>query len=232
MDTFYKNDISSEINFLTEEESRHCALVLRHQPGDTIRVFDGRGKIYTCKLTHVNKKKCAFQIEQVESTSRKSFAIHLGIAPTKNMDRMEWMVEKLGELGVDQVTFIETVHSERRTLRLDRLEKKAISAMKQSGNPYLLQINPLVTLHDFISTDQSHLKIMAHVHPAHPYLSDQLRADSNVTVLIGPEGDFSPDELTMATQHGFVAVSLGTHTYRTETAGLVACCMINFCNKI
>lgn len=231
MSVFYKKDINQGLNSFEEDESRHCALVLRHKQGDEITIFDGVGGIHKGQLTLVSKKECEFEIIDSKSAERKSFGIHLAIAPTKNSDRMEWMVEKLCEIGVDQITFIETEHSERKKLRLDRLEKKAISAMKQSGNPWLLEINPIMKIEDFLIEDNSTQKFIAHVDPIHPYLANSASPGSKVSILIGPEGDFSLEEVENAVSKGSQPISIGENTLRTETAGFVACCMINMINK-
>lgn len=230
MTIFYKNDLSEGSNTLSEEESKHCAQVLRHQSGDGILIFDGKGGKHKAILTQVSKKRCEFDIISSEITPKKPFRIHLGIAPTKNADRMEWMVEKLSEIGVDEVTLIATKHSERKKLRLDRLEKKAISAMKQSGNPFLLQLNELTDFKKIISSCETDTKIIAHVDETHDYLANVIKSNESVTILIGPEGDFSLEEVEMAKQSGFQTVSLGKNTLRTETAGFVACCLVNFKN--
>lgn len=231
MSIFYKKNLIEGLNALNEEESRHCALVLRHKQGDEITIFDGIGGIHKGQLTLVSKKECVFEIIESKSSKKKSFSIHLAIAPTKNSDRMEWMIEKLCEIGVDQVTFIETAHSERKKLRLDRLEKKAISAMKQSRNPWLLEINPITGIEDFLNQDGSVQKFIAHVNPSHSYLPTLANPDTRISILIGPEGDFSSQEVENAISKGYQPVSIGNNTLRTETAGFVACCMINMINR-
>lgn len=231
MNIFYKKELTEGVNNLSEEESRHCSQVLRHPKGDEILIFDGIGGKHRAMLTQVSKKMCAFEIQSSEIVPKKRFKIHLAIAPTKNIDRMEWLTEKLSEIGVDEITFIQTKHSERKKLRVDRLEKKAISAMKQSGNPFLLQINNLTSFNDFVSGCESDLKLIAHVDESHTYLKNMLKAKRSVTILIGPEGDFSKEEVAFAKEMGFQPVSLGQNTLRTETAGFVACCMVNIENS-
>ncbi|WP_425390838.1 16S rRNA (uracil(1498)-N(3))-methyltransferase [Ekhidna sp.] len=231
MTIFYKKDIESGSNTLPEEESKHCALVLRHKVGDNIRIFDGKGAVYESKLTLISKKVCEFEIIDKKKEQPKDFKIHLAIAPTKNMDRMEWLIEKLSEIGVDEVSFIQTQHSERKKMRFDRLEKKAISAMKQSGNPFLIQINEIVTLEDFLSNCDEEQRFIAHVDETHTYVSGLVKPKHPICILIGPEGDFSPFEVDSAKSSGFKPVSLGHNTLRTETAGFVACCIINSINK-
>ncbi|MEO1255105.1 MAG: RsmE family RNA methyltransferase, partial [Bacteroidota bacterium] len=198
MSIFYQKTIESAINSLSEEESRHCVSVLRYQEGDEIIIFDGKGGKHRSTLTKVSKKKCEFEIVETNQASPKKFRIHLAIAPTKSMDRMEWLIEKLVEFGVDEVTLLETNHSERRKLRMDRLEKKAIGAMKQSGNPFLITINPITKLTQFIAQDHSQIKLMAHVDSHHAYIGDLTEPNKQVSILIGPEGDFSTDEVKLA----------------------------------
>lgn len=231
MTIFYKNDIKDGVNTLSEDESKHCVQVLRHQKGDEIIVFDGKGGKHRSILTLINKKSCEFEILKSEVASPKSFSIHLAIAPTKNMDRMEWLIEKLSEIGVDKVTFIQTKHSERKKLRIDRLEKKAISAMKQSGNPFLLQLNELTSYQKLISECESDLKVIAHVDSDYQHLGRILNQNESVTILIGPEGDFSLEEVKQAKSAGFQTASLGKNTLRTETAGFVACCFVYVMNQ-
>ncbi|MEP1096563.1 MAG: 16S rRNA (uracil(1498)-N(3))-methyltransferase [Cyclobacteriaceae bacterium] len=231
MAIFYEKGISQGIRFLSKEESRHCSQVLRHSSGDEIMLLDGVGGKHRAILSEVSKKTCSFEVVESTIEPSRSFSIHLAIAPTKNTDRMEWMVEKLSEIGVDELTFLKTQHSERKNIRLDRLEKKAISAMKQSGSPFKLKINEVVDIKRFVDSDKADQKFIAHVNPEHSYLSSQLNISKHVSLLIGPEGDFSNEELQSATGRGFEPVSLGKNTLRTETAGFVACCMVNFINN-
>ena len=231
MTIFYKKELGKDANSLSEEESKHCFRVLKHQKGDEIRIFDGNGGKHRAILRWVSKTSCEFEIIESKFTPMKSFNIHLAIAPTKNADRMEWLIEKLSEIGVDQISFIQTKHSERKKLRLARLEKKAISAMKQSGNPFLIQVSEPVSMTDFIIGCSSEIKLIAHVDDAHEYVSNQVSPNKSVTILIGPEGDFSLDEVEKATANGFRTISLGSNTLRTETAGFVACCVVNIINR-
>ena len=231
MAIFYEKGIAEGVRTLTEDESKHCTQVLRHSSGDEIMIFDGLGGKYRAILNEVSKKACNFELIGSEIEPRKDFTIHLAISPTKNADRMEWMVEKLSEIGVDQLTFLITQHSERKNLRLDRLEKKAISAMKQSGSGFKLRINEMQRFKGFVKETESDLKIIPHVDPKHSYLTSQLGASKSTCILIGPEGDFSLEELQLAKDHGFIPVSLGKNTLRTETAGFVACCAVNTINN-
>lgn len=231
MSIFYQKSLNESRNSLSEEESKHCYQVLRHQNGDEIQVFDGNGGKHRAVLTHVSKHKCEFEVIESKYEPPKKFSIHLAIAPTKNADRMEWLLEKLSEVGVDEVTFIQTRHSERKKLRLDRLQKKVVSAMKQSGNPFLLKLNELISFEQFLKQDQSEQKYIAHVDDSHQYLGSAINSKLSTSIVIGPEGDFSADEITLAKKELYKPVSLGENTLRTETAGLVACCMINTINR-
>ncbi|NQZ75550.1 MAG: 16S rRNA (uracil(1498)-N(3))-methyltransferase [Ekhidna sp.] len=230
MSVFYQKNISKGDHFLSEEESKHCVQVLRRQKGDEIVIFDGLGSQFTAQLTEVNKKKCTFDILSEERKSPREYKIHLAIAPTKNMDRMEWMVEKLVEIGVDKITLIQTDHSERRKIRLDRLEKKAISAMKQSKNAFLPELSELTPFNDLMKNVSHQTRLIAHVDQKNTYITTEIQPKTDTIILIGPEGDFSKEEITLALDSGFRPVSLGENTLRTETAGLVACCLLNSYN--
>ncbi len=228
MNRFYDPHVQEGINLLPEDEAKHCINVLRQKEGDKIFIMDGVGGIYTSILRKVTKREVEYEVISSQEIDKKSFKVHLAIAPTKNMDRMEWLVEKLCEIGVDQITFIETKNSERRKLRLDRLEKKAISAMKQSANPFLLKISDITSFKETIQNDLNEIKLMGHVDENHPYIGELILPNKNTTILIGPEGDFTEDEVRYAVENGFQPISLGKNTLRTETAGFVACCYLNF----
>lgn len=231
MTIFYQEDINKGVHQLTEEDAKHCVQVLRKQVGDEIMVFDGMGGKHKAVLQQVSKKNCQFEITSSTIADRKPFRIHLAIAPTKNTDRMEWMIEKLSELGIDEVTFLESHHSERRKLRMDRLEKKVISAMKQSGNPWKLKLHELTPFSKFIQQDSSQCKIMGYLGDELRHLGQVVQPKQSVTILIGPEGDFSVSEVEEATHNKYIPVSFGKTTLRTETAGLMACCCVNFINQ-
>ncbi len=230
MIVFYEKYISEGQRHLSEEESKHCAQVLRKKTGDYIQVFDGMGGVYTVVLTDVNKRACKFEVVKETHRAQKNFKLHLAIAPTKNIDRMEWMVEKLGELGVDEITFLKTENSERTKLRIDRLERKAVSAMKQSKYPFLTRIYDVTSFKELIQSTDDSEKWIAHVDHVYSYLGTVAKPNQTTLILIGPEGDFSPREVQEAAESGFQAMSLGQTTLRTETAGLAACHFINVVN--
>lgn len=228
---FYQPGIQYGSHFLDPEESRHAAKVLRKKAGDIIYITDGKGVLYTCKITDAKPDKCAFVIESVEHEKQKSFSIHIAIAPTKNPDRTEWFVEKAIEIGVDEITFLECDNSERTSIKLERIEKLAVSAMKQSLKFTLPKIHSIRPLQDFIKAGNSGRKFIAYVDSTNPdELFKLAKPKESYTVLIGPEGDFSPAELELAIKSGFQKVALGPSRLRTETAGIAACHTLNLIN--
>jgi 16S rRNA (uracil1498-N3)-methyltransferase len=229
---FYHPEISYGDFFLNEEESKHCIRVLRKNTGDTIIVLDGKGGIYTCQIILPNDKKTELKILEKQIVKAPDHFIHLAIAPTKSIERTEWFVEKSIEIGVQCISFLTCQNSERRKLNMVRLQKKAINAMKQSQVPFLPIINNIQPFEAFIeNTDSLSAKYICHAGMGQGnYLLYAARNQSNSLALIGPEGDFTPDELHMAKEKGFEPVSLGVSRLRTETAGLVACTLFNALN--
>lgn len=231
MNIFYQENLKSGVCTLSEDESKHCAQVLRMQSGDELLIYDGVGGKHLSVLTKVHKKACEFEVIKTELVAKKPFSIHLAIAPTKNTDRMEWMIEKLCEIGVDAVSFIVTKHSERRTMRMERMERKVISAMKQSGTPWKMVLNEMTNFNEFMHQDTAKTKLLAYLGTDLAYPSDIVQPNQSVSILIGPEGDFSPQEIEIAIGNGYSPISLGATTLRTETAGFTACCFVNFINR-
>ena len=232
MNLFYQPHIQDGIHYLDPEESRHCFKVLRKKPGDLIQITDGKGYRYQAKLTDTQSDKCSFNIESKQEEEKKPFTIHIALAPTKNPDRTEWFVEKAIEIGVDELSFLLCDNSERAALKTDRIEKLAISAMKQSLKNSLPKINHMVLLKDFIGTSGTAAKYIAYVDQTNPdHLLKDAKPKSNYIVLIGPEGDFSKKELELALAQGYKKVSLGPSRLRTETAGIVACHILNLVNQ-
>lgn len=228
---FYQPDVANGTLYLDPEESRHCAKVLRKKSGDLIHVTDGKGFLYTCKITDARLDRCTFVIESTEREKPKNYRIHVAIAPTKNPDRTEWFVEKAIEIGIDEITFVECDNSERTSIKLERIEKLAISAIKQSLAFSICKINTIRPLQDFIKASTTDHKFIAYVDQANPdELFKVATRGQQYTVLIGPEGDFSTVELTTALDHGFKKVALGPSRLRTETAGVVACHILNLIN--
>ncbi|MEM6641854.1 MAG: RsmE family RNA methyltransferase [Bacteroidota bacterium] len=230
MNRFYDPNANENGGILPEAESRHCATILRHKVGDTITIMDGKGNSFAGILKEVSNKACSYLVESSSKSGRKDFQTHLYIAPTKSTDRMEWLVEKLSEIGVDHLSFFISQNSERRKIRIDRLEKKAVSAMKQSGNPFLLKINAVRPFLDCLNDQVAGNRFLAHVDIENQQLYVSAEKSSDAQIFIGPEGDFTDAEVAIARKKGVTPVSLGSNTLRTETAGFVACCYVNYLN--
>ncbi|AEA42528.1 RsmE family RNA methyltransferase [Fluviicola taffensis] len=209
---------NSETFFLPEEESKHIIRVLRYVNGDQFLLLNGLGLIVTAEVTDAHPKKCAVKVVSKEQKTRDGSGFHLGIAPTKNLDRMEWMVEKIVEIGATKLTFLNCERSERVQLKLDRLQRVAISAMKQAQHDFLLEIEELQSFSDFVAKNPN--GGLAHCMNGSKQSVKELKFPSRI--LIGPEGDFSEAELELALKHGYEAVHLGESRLRTETAGMVA----------
>ena len=229
---FYTTNIQGNLAVLEAEESRHCTQVLRKRVGDTLHFVDGKGTLYEGTLLEIQKKSCTIQIvHTTPQYNARPFALHIGIAPTKNMDRLEWFVEKATEIGISEITPLLCQHSERRKLRVDRLVKKATAAMKQSLKAELPIIHELTPFKEAIrKSQQTTVKLIAQGNQ-NTAIQDNYTYGNPVYILIGPEGDFSNEELTLAFEAGFKGVHLGTSRLRTETAGLVACHTLNFLNQ-
>ena len=234
MPLFYQPDLSPEAPTLPPDESRHCVRVLRQQVGDSLEVVDGRGTYYAGVITQANAQRCAFTITRSWSEPARSYSVHLAIAPTKNLDRTEWLVEKAVEIGVDQLSFVRCEHSERRVLKTDRLLKKAVAAMKQSGRAARPVVHELQSLDRWLAEAGERpaaQRLMAYVDPTHPiHLAQVARPGGSYEVLVGPEGGFSEQEVARAGAARYELVSLGPYRLRTETAGLVVCTTLNLIN--
>lgn len=222
MQLFYDPEFSQNHHFLNAEESYHAIKVLRKNTGDKIFITDGNGTIFQAEIIIANPKKCDLQILKKEEISAPHGYFHLAIAPTKNNDRMEWLVEKCTEIGLQEITFFYAQHSERSKFKTERMLKKAIAAMKQSLSAYLPQINAPVNFNQVI-TMEAEQKVIAHYNGSNQNLQSIIQTGKSCLVLIGPEGDFSENEIEQAKQQGFKPVNLGSRRLRTETAGLAAC---------
>ena len=229
---FYAPDITT-IPALPEEESRHCMRVLRLKTGDVISVTDGKGFIYTATVSNPHPRHCQVSIINCRSQKpSRAYRIHMAVAPTKNMDRMEWFVEKATEIGVDTISCIRCRYSERKEIKLHRLQKIAVSAMKQSQKAFLPIINEIIEFNKFIAQEINGIKMIAHCADNNKQLIKNVYVpDQPALILIGPEGDFSSEEIAAALAAGFVPVSLGESRLRTETAALVACHTIHLLNQ-
>ena len=229
MPLFYQPEIT--VGHLSKEESGHASRVLRLTAGDEIQITDGRGNLYKALIREPDPTKCKFEILAQSSIPRRAFSVHLAIAPTKNADRMEWMVEKCVEVGIEKISFITCKTSERKTINLERFEKIIVAAMKQSQQAWLPVICELIPFREFITATTEAQRFIAHVDSENPHhLTRAAALAGEYLVLIGPEGDFSLDELALAATSGYQKVSLGPHRLRTETAGLAAVMMLNMLN--
>ncbi len=216
------------IHHLDEEESRHAIKVLRLGKGDRLNITDGKGIVYQCEVTTLSGKLCHFSVVNETAIPKRKHYIHIAIAPTKNLDRIEWFVEKATEIGIDEITFLKCEKSERKVVNLERLYKKAISAIKQSGQAWLPDLNPLTQFEnalDFLGS-----KFIGHVDGEISVHLKNIKSGDRSMVLIGPEGDFSPGEIQLAVANGFQPISLGPSILRTETAGIAACHILNLIN--
>ena len=220
----YVPDIADRLE-LSEEEAAHCLRVLRLTVGDELEITDGKGNLYKAAISSVSGKHCYVELrEAVEMPKSWQGNLHLAIAPTKNMDRIEWLAEKATEIGLDAITFLNCRFSERKVIKCDRVERIVVSAMKQSLKYRKPLVGEMVDFKKFVSQPREGAKFIAHCGEGERLLlKEQLVAGEDATILIGPEGDFSPDEVQMAIEAGYRPVSLGSSRLRTETAGLAAC---------
>ena len=220
---------SGSIVELDENEFHHLQ-VLRVREGESLNIFDGNGNLFEGRLATMSKKSATVQIlHMVKNEAKPSSQLHIAIAPTKNIDRMEWFIEKATEIGVNVITPLICRRSERRELRIDRLEKVLLSAAKQSLHLHLAKLNAVVNLQTFLKAnkDTDSKKFIAYCEEHTLHLRDSFAAGENITVLIGPEGDFTEEEVAMAKESGFIPVSLGASRLRTETAGVIVSAIFN-----
>lgn len=236
MQLFYAPEISLPRYTLPEEESKHCVRVLRMTVGDELHLTDGKGNMYRCKVVSDNVKRC--EVEVVETWpeyERMSYGLTMCVAPTKNIDRFEWFLEKATEIGISEVYPLECDHSERRQIKLEREEKVITAAVKQSLKAYHPVLHDLTSVRDIITMDFEGEKYIAHCDSSfgeRPYLGNLVKKGANTLILIGPEGDFSKEEINFALQNGFKAISLGRERLRTETAAVVATTVVATINKL
>jgi len=234
MNIFYTPDIIDNQYTLSETESKHCIRVLRKAKGDKLILVDGNGGWYETIIVDPNPKKCAVVVlKSILDFEKLSYSLHIAIAPTKNTDRLEWFLEKATEIGLSEISPLLCEHSERKQLKLDRLEKVLVSAMKQSLKAYLPKLNNLTNFETFVKNADADLKFIAHCSEGSKmHLFNELKASQSVIILIGPEGDFSEHEISMAKENGFREISLGNSRLRTETAGIVATQIVNLVNEV
>lgn len=232
MNLFYTQLVKNGKAYLEEEEARHAVQVLRRRTGDRIHLIDGRGNLYEAVIEETGKKSCVARIEHTHADfGKRPYYLHLAVAPTKNISRFEWFLEKATEIGVDRITPLFCEHSERTRLRADRLERVILSAVKQSVKAYLPILDPPTSFDDFLGEELSGERYIAYIDDeVKDHLKENYHPGQDVCILIGPEGDFSPAEVQQARSAGFQAISLGPSRLRTETAAVVACHTIHLLN--
>jgi 16S rRNA (uracil1498-N3)-methyltransferase len=231
MHLFYCSDITEGDYTLNEEESKHCIRVLRLRIGEIIHITDGAGNLYKTELIDDHPKRCAVKIVETQAEyGKKPYSVYMAVAPTKNINRYEWFLEKATEIGINQITPIICEHSERKEVKNQRLEKVIISAVKQSLKAYVPALDPAIKFRDFIKQDFEGQKFIAYCEGEPQLLKNLYKPKTDVLILIGPEGDFSPAEVEQAIDAGFTPVSLGKSRLRTETAAIAACHAVNLIN--
>ncbi|PIE88326.1 MAG: 16S rRNA (uracil(1498)-N(3))-methyltransferase [Bacteroidetes bacterium] len=233
MNLFYIPDIpDDQTASLSPEESRHCIKVLRMKAGETVHFTDGKGYLYRGSIVEDSPKRCLLQIMEKRFIPFGKPSLHLAIAPTKNLNRTEWFLEKATEIGVARITPLYCTHSERRTIKPERLEKVLISAMKQSLKTSLPELMPAMTFNNFVKSATEQHRFFAYCGEGEKKLLQKVCPQGEaVLIMIGPEGGFAPQEVATAQEHGFIPVSLGASRLRTETAGIVACHTFNLLNE-
>ena len=235
MQLFYTPDIdpSQPHYFLNEEESKHCIRVLRLENGNEVQLIDGKGGFYNAVIQDAHPKRTILQITSATATfNKRNHYLHIAMAPTKNMDRMEWFLEKATEIGIDEISLIICQRSERKEVNADRLNKIITSAIKQSIKAYHPLLNEPLTFKQLLVKPFTGQKFIAHCEPGDKSnLPDELITHGSSLVLIGPEGDFTPAEIDDALNNGYKAITLGKSRLRTETAALEACFEVNFLNR-
>ncbi|RIV74427.1 16S rRNA (uracil(1498)-N(3))-methyltransferase [Flagellimonas aequoris] len=234
MQLFYNPslDNSTKQFVFPPEESKHIARVLRKTEGDIVHITNGKGYLFEAEILVPDQKRCKVKIVSESKSVPKRYSLHMAVAPTKMNDRFEWFLEKATEIGIDEITPLFCDHSERKTVKLERMERVLQSAMKQSLQTVLPKLNPPMSFKDFMETDNTGLKFIAHCDEGEKMeLKRRVIADMDITILIGPEGDFSKEEIDAAKAKGFVPISLGNNRLRTETAAIVACTTVNVINS-
>jgi 16S rRNA (uracil1498-N3)-methyltransferase len=230
---FYTPDIDGLQYTLNEEESTHAVRALRLKAGDLITLVDGRGSRYLARITETNHKQCKTEIvEHQAEYGKRPYRLHIGIAPTKNIDRFEWFIEKATEIGIDEITPLLCEHSERKQVNTERLQRVMIAAMKQSQKAYLPQLCKMVAFAEWLKTQNTEHRYIAHCNESNrTLLQTAYQPKQDAVIAIGPEGDFSMKELTQALNDGFTGITLGESRLRTETAGVVVCHSLYFMNE-
>lgn len=234
MQIFYAPDITGNDYILDENESRHCIRVLRMKRGTEVRIIDGKGNLYDAVIVNPDPRRCSLAITGVfKDFETRNYRLHVAISPLKNHDRFEWFIEKSVEIGVDEITPLICSNTEKPGIKKERINNLIISAMKQSLKSTLTIMNEPCTFHDFIKKDYSQGRMIAHCNEEQPRskIGDVYSKGSDAILLIGPEGDFSSEEINSAIKYGFLPVHLGKSRLRSETAGIAACYSIYYINQ-
>ncbi|MFX0558384.1 16S rRNA (uracil(1498)-N(3))-methyltransferase [Maribacter sp. CXY002] len=234
MQLFYNPELENKTTHFTFDsgESRHIVKVLRRKVGDELSITNGKGLFFNAIITDDNPKNCTVEIIGTRTVHPKKHWLHMVVAPTKMNDRYEWFLEKATEIGVHEITPIFCDRSERKTIKLERFEKVVQSAMKQSFQAYLPKVNPAISFNEIMKSPMHGVLFIAHCEDNERYeLKRKIAPDQPTTILIGPEGDFSPNEIKTAMAKGFLPVSMGNNRLRTETAAIVACTIVNMVNN-
>jgi 16S rRNA (uracil1498-N3)-methyltransferase len=234
MQLFYNPNIdeTTESFSFDKEESKHIIKVLRKKDSDILFVTNGSGYLFETEITLASDSKCTVRVISFEKKPAPKFHLHLAVAPTKMNDRYEWFLEKATEIGISEITPIICDRSERKVVKNDRFDKIILTAMKQSNELYLPKLNEAITFKEFLKRENEGLQLIAHCEETNKKtLKSVLKPNESVTLLIGPEGDFTEKEIALALENKYAAVSLGNTRLRTETAAIVACHSIVFFNE-
>lgn len=234
MQIFYAPDITGDTYTLNENESKHCIRVLRMTKGTGVRLIDGKGNLYEGIISNPDSKKCAIDITGIiKDFEKRNYRLHIAISPLKDPERFEWFVEKSVEIGIDEITPLICRNTEKQGIKRERVNNLIISAMKQSLKSVRTILNDTCLFHDFINTEHNGSRMIAHCNnePAKSKISEVYSKGNDTVILIGPEGDFSEEEIKAAVSKGFMPVHLGQSRLRTETAGVAACHSIYFLNQ-
>ena len=234
MQIFYAPDINGNVHTLDEHESKHIVRVLRMVKGTGVRLIDGKGNLYEGIIDDPDQKRCTIGITGIiKDFEKRKYRLHIAISPLKNSERLEWFIEKSVEIGVDEITPLICRNTEKPGIRSERINNLIISAMKQSLKATKTILNPPCSFNEFTIRDHDEVKMIAHCNDSfiRSKISEVYSKNQNAVILIGPEGDFSEDEIKNASGNGFTQVHLGNSRLRTETAGIAACHSVYFINQ-
>lgn len=234
MQVFYAPEIKGDTYTLDENESKHCIKVLRMTKGSGVRLIDGKGNLYEGIISNPDKKVCEVSITRIITDfEKRDYSLHIAISPIKNPERFEWFIEKSVEIGVNEITPLICHNTEKQSIKTERINKLIISAMKQSLKAQKTKLNNSCLLSEFLKQDSKRIKIIAHCNEtiSRKSIADVYSKNNDATIMIGPEGDFTQDEIRLAIANGFISVHLGRSRLRTETAGVAACHSIYFINQ-